>query len=316
MEHVYSITDPAMLSACILCPRQCGADRRKQAGFCGAPAQIRTARAALHLWEEPCISGINGSGAVFFSGCTLRCCYCQNYHISEEGFGKEISVRELADSFLRLQDQGAHNINLVTATQYLPLILPALDLARHRLTIPIVYNCGGYERVETVKALKDYVDIWLPDLKYYDSALSRSLSMAADYFEIASQAILQMVEQTGPMRFHLYEDHTQKPRTCRLMDRGVILRHMVLPGHRDDSIRLLRWAAEYLPKDRYLISLMSQYTPYRHDERHPELNRRITSYEYQKVVDEALRLGITQGYMQQKSSAREEYTPPFNLEGL
>lgn len=319
------------LSHCRLCPRRCGVNRFEQTGFCGAPAHIRAARAALHQWEEPCISGIHGSGTVFFSGCTLRCSFCQNYRISEEAFGKEISPRQLAGIFLRLQDQGAHNINLVTATQYLPLILPALDLVRHRLHIPIVYNCGGYERRETVRSLKDYVDIWLPDLKYFDSRLSRELSQAQDYFEAASQAIRQMIEQTGPLQFHTYREpihkqpcqtditgsgHALSCRSCRLMDRGVIIRHMVLPGHRDDSIRLLHWIADTLPKDRYLISIMSQYTPYRRDEKHPELNRRLTSYEYQKVVDTALALGITQGYIQQKSSAKEEYTPPFDLEGL
>lgn len=303
------------LSHCSLCPRRCGVNRFERTGFCGAPARIRAARAALHQWEEPCISGVHGSGTVFFSGCTLRCSFCQNYRISEEAFGKEISPRQLADIFLRLQDKGAHNINLVTATQYLPLILPALDLVRHQLHIPIVYNCGGYERRETVRSLKDYVDIWLPDLKYFDSRLSKELSQAQDYFETASQAILQMVEQTGPLEFYTYQESLSSP-GCRLMRRGVIIRHMVLPGHRADSIRLLHWIADTLPKDRYLISIMSQYTPYRRDEKHPELNRRITSYEYQKVVDTALALGITQGYMQQKSSAKEEYTPPFDLEGL
>lgn len=299
----------ASLNCCELCPRRCRVNRFLQTGFCKAPARIHAARAALHHWEEPCISGVHGSGAVFFSGCTLRCSFCQNYRISEELFGKEISVQQLSDIFLRLQDQGAHNINLVTATHYLPLILPALDLVRHRLSIPVVFNCGGYERQETIYALKDYVDIWLPDLKYFDQNLSRSLSQAQDYFSVASQAILQMIRQTGPLQFHTYQD-------CQLLDRGVVIRHMVLPGHRDDSIRLLTWIAETLPKDRYLISLMSQYTPYRQNKTHPELNRRVTSYEYQKVVDAALALGITQGYMQQKSSAKEEYTPPFDLEGL
>jgi putative pyruvate formate lyase activating enzyme len=262
------------------------------------------------MWEEPCISGLRGSGTVFFSGCTLRCCFCQNYRISTGGFGKELTVSELADVFLRLQDQGAHNISLVTATQYLPSILPALDRVRDRLHIPVVYNCGGYERIETVHELRDYVDIWLPDLKYFDSTLSRELSGASDYFEWASEAILAMIEQTGEMQFHTCTE------SCEIMDRGVIVRHMVLPGHRDDSIRLLHWIADTLPHGRFLISLMSQYTPYHHDDKHPELNRRITSFEYNKVVDEAIALGLTNGFMQEKSSAKEEYTPPFDLEGL
>lgn len=301
---------------CNLCPRSCGADRTAgQTGFCGCSDRITAARAALHLWEEPCISGVHGSGTIFFSGCTLRCRFCQNAKISTGHFGKELTVRELADAMLRLQDQGAHNISLVTATHYLPSILSALDLIRGQLFIPVVYNCGGYERAETVAALKDYVDIWLPDLKYYDSELSAHFSGAPDYFEHASASILQMIRQTGSPQFHDFAD-PDTGNVCPVMDRGVIIRHMVLPGHRDDSIRLLHWMAEHLPKDQWLISLMSQYTPYHKDAKYPELNRRITSFEYQKVVDEAIRLGLDSGYMQEKSSAKEEYTPPFELEGL
>lgn len=331
--------------SCRLCPRMCGADRRggltggsatagapatagvsaMASGFCGCGPDIMAARAALHPWEEPCISGVHGSGTIFFSGCTLRCCFCQNYQISQESFGKRLTVREFADICLRLQDQGAHNINLVTATQYLPLILPALDSIKARLTIPIVYNCGGYERVETIRVLKDYVDIWLPDLKYYSPTLSARYSRAADYFEVASTAIRQMIAQTGAPVFHILEaaataghshpDPVASPAPL-LMDRGVIIRHMVLPGQKEDSIRLMRWIAGNLPKGQYYISLLSQYTPFYHSSDYPELNRRITSYEYQKVVDAALELGLEQGFMQEKSSAREEYTPPFNLEGL
>ena len=303
---------PNGLKACRLCPRGCGVDRTEKSGFCGSPAVIRAARAALHPWEEPCISGLHGSGTVFFSGCTLRCCFCQNHTISQEGFGKELTVDRLADIFLRLQDQGAHNINLVTATQYLPLILPALDLVRHRLNIPVVYNCGGYERTETVQALANYVDIWLPDFKYFDPELSRKYSKAADYFEVASKAIAQMIAQTGAPVFHTLPEQPD----ISLMDRGVIIRHMVLPGQKEDSIRLLSWIADKLPKGKYYISLMSQYTPFYKSSEYPELNRRITSYEYQKVVDAALELGLDQGFMQEKSSAKEEYTPPFDLEGL
>lgn len=317
---------------CRLCPRMCGADRRVAAGFCGATSTIMAARAALHHWEEPCISGFRGSGTVFFSGCTLRCCFCQNYQISQELYGKALTSAQLADVFLKLQDQGAHNINLVTATHYLPWILPALDSVKERLRIPVIYNCGGYERVETVHALRDYVDIWLPDLKYYSPELSARCSRAGDYFDMASKAIQQMIRQTGAPIFH-----TEKPEranvpesvtaqaaqpqspdsaSLQLMDRGVIIRHMVLPGHKDDSIRLLHWMADTLPKGQYYISLMSQYTPFYKSREFPELNRRITSYEYQKVVDAALELGLDQGFMQKKSSAKEEYTPPFDLEGL
>lgn len=212
----------------------------------------------------------------------------------------------MGDIFLSLQNQGAHNINLVTPTQYLPWILPALELVRDELKIPVVYNCGGYEKTETIRLLKDYVDIWLPDLKYFDSALSARYSRASDYFSVASEAILQMVRQTG------------KPvlDTSGLMKKGVIIRHMVLPGQRKDSIRLLRWISENLTPGTYLLSLLSQFTPFYKSSSYPEINRRITTFEYESVVEEAIRLGLTQGFMQEKSSAKEEYTPPFNLEGI
>ena len=293
-------------TGCRLCPRCCGADRAVSFGYCQAPAGIVAARAALHPWEEPCISGTRGSGTVFFSGCTLGCVFCQNYQIRREAFGKPISVSRPSEIFLELQEAGAHNINLVTPTQYLPWIVPALDAVRDRLAIPVVYNCGGYERAEVVAALAPYVDIWLPDLKYQDPALSASLSQAPDYFAAAHKAIRQMVLQTGPPELD----------GDGIMKRGVIIRHLVLPGHRDDSIRLLHWLAGALPKGQYYISLMSQYTPYRKIPEHPELDRRITRYEYDQVVEEALRLGLDLGYMQKKSSAKEEYTPPFGLQGL
>ena len=302
----------ALLSyeCCTLCPRMCRVDRRSGKGFCGCGDRPRAARAALHAWEEPCLSGpegsSGGSGAVFFSGCTLRCRFCQNHSISSEGTGRELSVQQLARIFLELQEKGAYNINLVTPTQYLPSIIPALDMVRDKLHIPVVCNCGGYERTETVQALRDYVDIWLPDLKYFDSRLSRQMSGAEDYFACASAAVAQMIRQTGPP---VLDERG-------LMRSGVIIRHMVLPGHRDDSLRLLSWMRENLPEGQYLISLLSQYTPIGRDSLYPELNRRITSYEYDKVVDCALSLGLTQGFLQKKSSAREEYTPPFNLEGL
>ncbi len=305
------VTSLDAFKSCRLCPRECGVNRAAALGFCGCGIMARAGRAALHCWEEPCISGARGSGAVFFSGCTLGCCFCQNHSISQEGLGKELTVPQLADIFLRLQEQGAHNINLVTATQYLPPILAALDLVRHRLTIPIVYNCGGYERVETVEALKDYVDIWLPDLKYFDSSLSGQYSKAPDYFAVASRAVTQMISQTGPPILHR-EAGVPDP----IMDKGVIIRHMVLPGRKEDSIRLLKWMAEHLPGGQYYISLLSQYTPFHRNRFYPELNRRVTSYEYQKVVDAALSLGLELGFMQKKSSAREEYTPAFDFTGL
>ncbi len=294
---------------CELCPRMCGVDRRVTAGFCGCSDKIMVARAALHNWEEPCISGFKGSGAVFFTGCTLKCCFCQNKEISHEGFGKEITEEQLAGIFLRLQDEGAHNINLVTATQYLPGVIRALDIAKPKLDIPVVYNCGGYERVETIVALKPYVDIWLPDLKYYDSSLSARYSKAADYFDCASAAVKQMIIQTGPP---VIDDDG-------IMKSGVIIRHMVLPGAKDDSIKLLYWMRDNLPKGHYYISLLSQYTPGflgTDKDSFPEIARRVTTYEYEKVLDTAVELGLDEGFMQEKSSAKEEYTPPFDLEGV
>lgn len=299
--------------SCHFCPRDCGIDRSERAGYCNSPAYAMAARAALHLWEEPCISGIHGSGTVFFSGCTLRCCFCQNYKISSEGFGKAVSPERLSQIFLELQAQGAHNLNLVTATQYLPTILRALEEVKRDLTIPVVYNCGGYECIETIEALSEYVSIWLPDLKYFDSSLSNRYSKASDYFAIASAAIKRMVQLAGKAEF---ETFTECGRTCRLMKKGVIIRHMVLPGQKEDSIRLMHWLHDALPKGSFLISLMSQYTPFHQSSLYPEINRRITTYEYERVLDIAIELGLTDGFMQKKSSAKEEYTPPFELEGI
>lgn len=294
------------IKSCRLCPRNCRIDRNTSTGFCGSGNAVTAARAALHYWEEPCISGTKGSGTVFFSGCTLKCCFCQNHEISTGKIGKEISVQHLGEIFLSLQEQGAHNINLVTATQFLPWILPALDSVKHRLCIPVVYNCGGYEKPEIIELLKDYVDIYLPDFKYYDSVLSSRYSKAADYFSVAKEAILCMTEQVGTP---VFDD-------AGIMQKGVIIRHMVLPGHRQDSIRLLHWIKNHLPKDHYLLSLLSQYTPYYKSSDYPEINRRVTTFEYNKVLDEAISLGLTNGFMQERTSAKEEYTPPFDLDGI
>lgn len=294
------------MTDCRLCPRNCRVNRKERTGFCGEKDGIRCARAALHHWEEPCISGTRGSGAVFFSGCSLKCCYCQNYQISQEGLGKEISPEKLARIFLDLQEQGAHNINLVTGTHFLPGILTALDLARPKLSIPVVYNCGGYEKPEVIRLLDGYVDIYLPDLKYFDPELSARYSGARDYFAQASQAVSAMISQTGSPVFD--EDG--------IMQKGVIIRHMVLPGSRKDSISILHWIREHLPEEGFLLSLLSQYTPFYKSREYPQINRRLTTYEYDKVLEEAISLGLTKGFMQEKSSAKEEYTPPFDLEGL
>lgn len=294
------------LNPCNLCPRKCGVDRNINRGYCNCGSKVKIARAALHFWEEPCLSGKSGSGAVFFSGCTLKCCYCQNYKISSGGFGKEISVNRLAEIFLELKDKGANNINLVTATQYLPQIIDALDIAKPRLHIPVVYNCGGYESVETIRALKGYVDIFLPDFKYYSSELSWNYSKSKDYFEVAAAAIKEMILQTGSIKFD----------ERGIMQKGVIIRHLVIPGARKDSFKILNWISVNLPKDKFMLSLMSQFTPACKNAEYKQLNRRITTFEYNSVVDEALRLGLTSGFMQEKSSAKEEYTPPFDLDGV
>ena len=298
---------------CRLCPRACGADRAAgQTGYCGADDRLMVARAALHHWEEPCLSGApddtRGSGTVFFSGCALRCCYCQNYPISQEGVGKAITVERLAEIFLRLQRDGARNINLVTATQYLPQVRRALDLARaDGLALPIVYNTGGYETVAAVKALTGYVDIWLTDFKYADPALADRLSAAPDYPAVAEAALRQMLLQTGAP---VYDKEG-------FLQRGVIVRHLALPGCVQDSRAVLTTLALLQQETGipFVPSLMSQFTPFYKAAEHG-LGRRITTYEYRQVIDEAIRLGLTDGYMQEKSSAREEYTPPFDLEGV
>ena len=296
-------------SRCALCPRRCGADRAAgQAGCCGAAGTLKVARAALHFWEEPCISGTRGSGTVFFSGCALKCCYCQNYPISAEHFGREITVERLAEIFLELQGQGAHNINLVTPGQWQPWIIAALDKARaDGLRLPIVCNTGGYETAESVARWQGYIDIWLADLKYVSPALSAQLSAAPDYFAVAKTAVEAMMAQAG------------RP-VCDaegMMRRGVILRHLALPGHIDDSFAVLDQMAAWNDADPgcFVPSLMSQYTPF-YKAKEAGIGRRITTYEYRRVVNYAVDKGLGAGYMQQRSSAKEEYTPAFDLSGV
>ena len=284
-----------------------GPRRRGSAAFCGADNTLRVARAALHHWEEPCLSGDpnaeTGSGTVFFSGCTLKCCYCQNYPISQGEVGKAISVERLTEIFMNLQNGGAKNINLVTASQYLPWVTAALDAARAQgFSLPVVYNTGGYETVDAVRALAGYVDIWLADYKYASPALAKELSAAQDYPQVAHAAIRQMLLQTGAPVYDA-DGYLQK---------GVIVRHLALPGHSDDSLAVLQRLADLRQEIgvSFVPSLMSQFTPFYRAAEHG-LGRRITTYEYRKVVDRAIALGLTDGYMQEKSSAREEYTPPF-----
>ena len=295
-----------MLTACDLCPRHCGADRNTSIGFCGGGSLPKVARAALHFWEEPVISGEEGSGTVFFSGCPLQCVFCQNHEISSGNFGQEISIQRLSQIFLELQEQGANNINLVTGTHYVPQIIAALDLVREQLHIPVVYNSSGYETIETLRLLEGYVDIYLPDLKYMDARRSARYSNAADYPEKATAAILEMFRQVGPVQ---YDERG-------LLKKGLVLRHMVMPGGMEDSAAVLRWAAEHLPLDDILISIMSQYTPFHRSEEFPEIHRRLTEEEYDAVLDILDELEIENGFCQELSSASEEYTPSFRLEGV
>ncbi|WP_365908045.1 radical SAM protein [uncultured Ruminococcus sp.] len=291
---------------CKLCPRECGADRTKEKGFCGAGDKAVVARASLHKWEEPCISYKNGAGTVFFSGCNLHCCFCQNNKISNELFGKEISDEKLSEIFLRLQDMGADNIDFVTPTHFVPNIIKALDMAKNKLTIPVVYNCGGYESVKTIEMLNGYIDIYLPDMKYFSSEISAKYSNAPDYFEIASAAVLAMIKQTGELKFN-DEGGLLK---------GTVIRHMVLPSHRHDSMEIIRWIAENTSPQNVLVSIMNQYTPFEFiSDEYPELKRRVTKMEYNSVVNLAAELGIN-GFTQQKSSASQEYVPDFDLSGI
>ncbi|MBQ7003784.1 MAG: radical SAM protein [Oscillospiraceae bacterium] len=291
------------ITHCTLCPRQCGANRTLHGGRCGV-STLRAARAALHHWEEPCISGTNGSGTVFFSGCPLHCRFCQNAVISADVQGRTITVQRLAEIFLELQAQGAHNINLVTGTHFVPWILEALALAGDTLCIPVVWNTGGYESVETLRLLAGRVQIYLPDFKFFSPETAKNYADAPDYPDIAEAALAEMLRQTGPP---VIENG--------IMQRGCIVRHLVLPGHRHESIALLTHLAARFGTSQFLLSLMAQYTPMHEDAQYPQLNRRITKMEYNSVLDCAQKLGF-QGFLQDKSSAQSAYTPHFGNEGI
>ena len=269
-------------------------------------SSIRAARAALHMWEEPCISGEKGSGAVFFSGCGLRCCFCQNRDIAIGDRGKEVSVERLADIFLELEQKGAANLNLVTGAHYVPQIIHALELARKKgCKLPVVYNSSGYEKVETLKLLEGFVDVYLPDMKYMDAKLAADFSHAPDYPEVAENAIREMVRQTGACVFG-EEGYIRK---------GTIVRHLILPGHTKNSIAVLQYLHETYG-DNIMISMMNQFTPVWKQEKFPELNRKVTKREYEKVLNIALELGIENGYFQEGETAKESFIPAFDEEGI
>lgn len=288
---------------CRLCPRNCLTDRKQKVGFCSIDDKIYLAKAYLHKFEEPCISGTNGSGTVFFSGCNMKCCFCQNHCISAEMKGKEVSVQRLAEIFCELESKGAHNINLVTGTMYADKIITAAKQAE--INIPIVYNCGGYENVSTVRALGEVVDIFMPDIKFYSSELSDRYCKAVDYFEKAISALDEMIAIAGNP---VIDDDG-------IMQSGVIVRHLVMPSCYKDSLKILEILYERYGTDKFLLSLMSQYVPNGNAKDHPEINRRLTTFEYEKVIDVASEYGF-QGFMQDRSSAIGEYIPDFDFEGV
>ena len=300
MNH--SLDNP--MASCALCPRRCGVDRTAgQVGVCGVTDTLRVARIAPHMWEEPPISGSRGSGTVFFTGCSLRCIFCQNRTISREGMGKTYTEEELTAAILSLRDQGVHNINFVTPTHYTSTIARILERIKPTLGIPVVWNCGGYESVETLRMLEGLVDIYLPDFKYFSPDLSRDYSAAPDYPAIATEAVQEMYRQTGP-----YTEEKD------LAKRGVIIRHLVLPGCRADSMNVLRHIASILPPAEIRISVMRQYTPdFAADAPYKNLHRRVTDFEYTSVLDEAARLGLV-GFSQGKDAATKAYTPDFEVD--
>lgn len=292
---------------CLLCPRKCGINRAAgQTGVCGVSAEIRVARAALHYWEEPCISGKRGSGAVFFSGCSLHCVFCQNREISDGKAGKVISKERLSDIFMELADKGANNINLVTPGQYIPDIVWAVNDAKSRgMKLPIIYNTSGYENVTELKLLEGIVDVYLPDFKYMDSALSAMYSRAKDYPSVAKQALSEMVRQQPDV---VIDDATG------LIQKGVIVRQLLLPGHVNDAKAVLKYLYDTY-HDHVYISMMSQFTPIALKD-YPEINRTVTRREYERLVDYALEIGITNAFIQEGDVAKDSFIPAFDCEGV
>ncbi len=299
-----------LLRDCTLCPRNCHvnrADGRK--GYCKVAADLVVARAALHMWEEPCISGEEGSGTVFFSGCAMGCSYCQNYNIARGLAGKVITTRRLSEIFLELQAKKANNINLVTPSHYVPQIIEAIRLAKgNGLAIPIVYNSSGYEKVETLRMLEGYIDIYLPDLKYKDREPARRYSNCPDYFEYASEAISEMVRQVGEPEFEQGDENA-------LMKKGVIVRHLTLPGYLEDSKNIIKYLYGTFG-DTIYISVMNQYTPMGLALKDPILGRRITEEEYEELIDYAIGIGVEKGFIQEGDTASESFIPEFNGEGV
>ena len=287
---------------CELCPRNCKIDREIKSGFCGMTSTVKLAKADVFMWEEPCISNTNGSGAIFFSGCNLKCCFCQNYKISSGGLGKEISVERLAKIFKELESKGVNNINLVSPSHYVNQIVEALKIYKPK--VPIVWNSNGYEKVETIKMIEKYVDIFLVDIKFYSSALSQKYCSAKNYFEFASSAILEMLSARPKLVFD-----------GDILKSGVIVRHLVMPNCTNDSIKILEWLSS-IKKKEFLLSLMGQYTPYFNSDKYPEINRPLKPIEYKIVLQKAKELGLTNGYIQELSSSNENYIPIWDFKGV
>lgn len=296
------------LNDCTLCPRKCHKNRTAgEKGVClAAGEQVYLARAALHFWEEPCISGQEGSGAVFFSGCNLHCIYCQNRDISDMKIGRPVTVSVLSDIFMNLEKQGANNLNLVTPSHYVPQIIEALDLAKEKgFTLPVVYNCSGYEGTEALKALEGYVDIWLTDFKYMDNDLAGKFSYAADYPERAKEALSEMVRQQPECVFD----------ARGMMKKGVIVRQLLLPGHVKNSKAVVQYLYETYGDSLYM-SLMNQYTPMKNFTEFPELNRKVTKREYNKLIDYTIALGVKNAFIQEGKTQEESFIPAFDYEGV
>lgn len=301
------MTNTNILNSCTLCPRMCNADRSSNStGICGETWKVKIARAALHMWEEPCISGSNGSGAIFFCGCPMRCIFCQNYDIANAKAGKEVTIQRLSDIMLELEAKGANNINLVTPTHYVPQIIEALEKAKDKgLNIPIVYNTSGYERVETLKMLEGLVDIYLPDYKYTDRVTAQNYSKAGDYCDVITAALDEMYRQTGVPAFNNHN----------IMTKGMIVRHLVLPGHVKDAKAVIKYLYETYGDNIY-ISIMNQYTPCAKFEMYPELERKLTKREYETVVDYAIELGVENAFIQEGGTAKESFVPAFDYTGV
>ena len=297
------------LACCTLCPRQCKVNRlQDEQGFCKAGKNLKIARADLHYWEEPCISGTVGSGTVFFSHCTMQCVFCQNYEISTHHCGKEISCEQLSEIFLKLQEKGAANINLVTPTHYVPQIIESIKLAKDNgLSLPIVYNSSGYETLETLKLLDGIIDIYLPDFKYYDNKYAKKYSNAPLYFQHVTSALTEMFKQVGNAQFNKEG----------MMEKGVIVRHLMLPGLLFDSKKIVSYIYTTYG-NRIYLSIMNQYTPLSHVAKFPEINRTLNAKHYDFIVNYAIELGVENGFIQEEGTAKESFIPPFsekNIEG-